>query len=34
MELQNQLQEEEHRQEALLERMLETGTELEGLELP
>ena len=32
MELQNQLQEEEHRQETLLERMLETETELEELE--
>jgi len=29
MELQNSLQEEEHRQESLLERMLETETELE-----
>ncbi len=33
MELQNQLQEEEHRQETLLERMLETETELEELEV-
>lgn len=31
MELQTQLQEEEHRQETLLERMLETETELEDL---
>ncbi len=33
MELQTQLQEEEHRQETLLERMLETETELEDLGL-